>query len=320
MLMRKIGRTDLNVSALCFGGNVFGWTADEPTSFAILDAFVAGGGNFIDTADVYSGWVPGHQGGESETALGKWLATRKNRESVILATKLGIQMGSDPDKKGLSRRYIIEEVEASLKRLQTDYIDLYQAHADDPNTPLDETLGAFNDLIKQGKVRYIGASNYSAERLAEALEVSKQYGYARYESLQPPYSLVNREAYERDLELLCREQEIGVIGYSSLGSGFLTGKYRPGQDLPGSPRAQGIQKSYMNDKGFAILEQVEQIAQAHDATISQVALAWLIARPGVTAPIASTTSVGQTQEMLKATSLNLTPEEILALNKVSEWR
>ena len=233
MLKRKLGHTDLSVTPLCLGGNVFGWTADERSSFAVLDAYVDGGGNFIDTADTYSV-------GGSESILGRWMSTRKNRDRVILATKVGSHMGNDPNAHGLSRRYILEEVETSLKRLQTDYIDLYQAHRDDQNTPLDESMAAFHDLVQQGKVRYVGASNYSAARLREALQVSDQHGYVRYETLQPPYNLVNRAEYERDLEALCLEQGLGVITYSSLASGFLSGKYRSGKDLPSSPRAKGI--------------------------------------------------------------------------------
>jgi aryl-alcohol dehydrogenase-like predicted oxidoreductase len=320
MQMRNLGRSDLSVSELCFGGNIFGWTADEAASFAVLDAFVEGGGNFIDTADVYSTWVSGHSGGESETVIGKWLAARKNRDRVIIATKVGSRMANDPKREGLARDYILHSVDDSLRRLQTDHIDLYQAHRDDPNTPLDETLDAFTTLIKQGKVRAIGASNYTAARLTEALQVSQQHGYARYESLQPLYHLLNREDYERDLEPLCREQGIGVITYSSLASGFLTGKYRSGQDLPSSPRAQGIQRRYMNEQGFAILEQVEHIANAHHATIAQVALAWIINRPGITAPIASATTVQQTQELLGATSVQLNEDELQMLDRVSTWQ
>jgi aryl-alcohol dehydrogenase-like predicted oxidoreductase len=320
MEMRTIGHSDLKVSSLCLGGNVFGWTADEAASFAVLDAFVAGGGNFIDTADAYSTWVPGHSGGESETVIGKWLASRKNRDRVVIATKLGVRMANDPQREGLSRAYILHAVEDSLRRLQTDHIDLYQAHRDDENTPLEETLDAFTTLIKQGKVRVIGASNYTASRLNEALQISQQHGYARYESLQPLYHLLNREDYERDLEPFCREQNIGVITYSSLASGFLTGKYRSGQDLPSSPRASGIQRRYMNEHGFAILEQVERIAQAHNATIAQIALAWIVNRPGITAPIASATSVQQTQELLGATDVQLSEEDLQALDKVSAWQ
>ena len=317
MLERKIGRTDLSVSPLCFGGNIFGWTADEQRSFEVLDAYVEGGGNFIDTADVYSTWLPGHVGGESESILGKWMSERNNRSKVIIATKVGSKMGTAPNAQGLSRRYIIEEVEASLKRLQTDYIDLYQAHRDDTETPLEETMAAFNQLVRQGKVRYLGSSNYSAERMREALEVSKQHGYARYECIQPPYSLVNRSVYEGDLQKLCIEEQIGVITYSSLASGFLSGKYRQGKDLPSSPRAKGIQDRYMNRKGFRVLDALDQIAESHHSTVSQVALAWVMARPGITSAIASATSVEQTRELLGAVQLSLSEDDMNALNEAS---
>ncbi len=226
MQMRKLGRSDLDVSVLCFGGNIFGWTTDEQASYTVLDAFMEVGGNFVDTADVYSRWVPGNEGGESEDVLGRWMQARGNRADVVIATKLASPMSDDGTKQGLSRRYIMEAVEASLRRLQTDYIDLYQSHRDDPNTSMEETLGAYGDLIQQGKVRYIGASNFTAERLAESLAVSKQHNLPRYESLQPVYNLMNREDYERDLEPLCQKEEVGVIPYSSLASGFLSGKYR----------------------------------------------------------------------------------------------
>src|SRR5260370_11591448 len=296
MIKRKPGHTDLSVSPLCLGGNVFGWTAVEPGSFAVLDAYAGGGGNFIDTADVYSG-------GESESMLGRWMSTRKNRSHIFIATKLGSRMGSAPDMQGLSRREMIREVEASLKRIQTDYIDLYQAHQDDPNTPLEETMAAFDDLVQQGKVRYIGASNYSAERLREALQVSDQHGYARYESLQPPYSLVNRTEYERDLEPLCIEQGIGGITYSSLASGFLSGKYRPGKELPTSPRAKRIQERYMNVKGLRILEQLDRVAAAHRATVAQVALAWITAAPGLTPSFSRPPSLAHLHHLLPPPAL-----------------
>ncbi len=320
MLMRTPGRTDLQVAALCLGGNTFGWTTDEQTSFTVLDAYAEGGGNFIDTADVYSTWVPGHAGGESEAVLGRWMSERKNRDRVIIATKLGSRMNNDPQRQGLSRQYILKAVEDSLRRLQTDYIDIYKAHRDDANTPLEETMATFNELVQQGKVRYIGASNYSAERLAVALQVSDQHGYARYQTLQPPYSLVNRAEYERDLKDLCIRQGLGVITYSSLASGFLSGKYRHGQPIPSSPRAKGIQQRYMNEQGFRILEQVDEIAAAHDATPSQVSLAWILAQPGITAPIASATSVEQVRELLDAISLKLTDEELQSLDRVSAYQ
>ncbi|HVB74558.1 MAG TPA: aldo/keto reductase [Ktedonobacteraceae bacterium] len=320
MIHRTLGRAELSVSPLCFGGNVLGWTTDEKRSFEVLDAYVDGGGNFIDTADTYSTWVPGHVGGESEIILGNWMSARKNRSRVIIATKLGSRMGTAPNAQGLSRRYIMEEVEASLKRLQTDYIDLYQAHRDDPNTPLEETMAAFDDLVRQGKVRAIGASNYSAARLADAQRVSDQHGYARYECLQPPYSLVNRAEYERDLEALCLEQGIAVITYSSLASGFLSGKYRQGQALPSSPRAKGIAERYMNEKGFRILEQLDRVVAAHHATVGQIALAWIIARPGITAAIASGTSVEQVRELLGAAEITLSADEMQTLDGVSAWK
>lgn len=320
MLMRNLGRTPLQVAALCLGGNVFGWTCDEPTSFAVLDAYMGGGGNFIDTADTYSTWVAGHVGGESEAIIGNWMAQRKNRERVVIATKVGSRMANDPNAQGLSRRHIMQSCENSLRRLQTDYIDLYQAHIDDQNAPLEETLQAFNDLVQQGKVRYIGASNYSAARLAEALNISQQRGFARYESLQPPYSLANREAYEKELEPLCRKQGIGVITYSSLASGFLTGKYGQDKDMPPTPRAQNIQRRYMNEQGFKLLTELERIVATQKATMAQVALAWIIARPGITAPIASATSVEQTREMLGALDLHLDDATMAALGRASAWR
>src|SRR2546422_7808160 len=253
MLMRKLGRTGLRVSALCLGGNTFGWTTDQKASEAVLDAYVEAGGNFIDTADVYSRWVPGHAGGESETALGTWMKARGNRRAVIIATKVMAPMGPGPNDTGLSRQHIMQGVEASLARLQTDYIDLYQAHWDDRDTPLEETLRAFDDLVRQGKVRYIGASNYHAWRLARALWESDKRGYARYESLQPKYNLVFRDEYERELDPLCLEQGVGVIPYSSLASGFLSGKYRRGGALPPTARAASVPKAYLNHPGFAVL-------------------------------------------------------------------
>ncbi len=318
MEKRKLGRSNLEVTPFCFGGNVFGWTIDERTSFTVLDAFVEVGGNFIDTADVYSAWVPGHQGGESETVLGNWFKSRGNRDRVILATKVGMPLGGD--KKGLSASYIKRGVEDSLKRLQTDYIDLYQSHEDDESTPLEETLGAYADLVKEGKVRVIGASNYTAKRLGEALKISEQKGYPRYESLQPPYSLANRSEYERDLEPFCREHGIGVISYSSLANGFLSGKYRSGQDLPESPRAQGIQKRYMNEQGFKLLAALDAVAKRYNATVAQISLAWLIARPGLTAPIVSATSLDQLQELLKSVEMHLDQEAIQELDKASAWK
>jgi aryl-alcohol dehydrogenase-like predicted oxidoreductase len=320
MLMRKLGRTGLKVSALCLGGNTFGWTTDQKASEAVLDAYCGAGGNFIDTADVYSRWAPGNQGGESETALGQWMAARKNRSAVLIATKVCGPMGPGPNDKGLSRAHIMEGVEASLRRLRTDYIDLYQAHWDDLETPLPETLRAFDDLVRQGKVRYLGASNYPAWRLTRALWESDRAATVRYECLQPKYNLVMRDEYERELEPLCREQEIGVIPYSSLASGFLSGKYRVGQALPKTARAGGVEKTYMNDRGFRVLGAVEKVAAAVNATPAQVSLSWLAHRPGITAPIASATSPAQLEELVAGIELRLDAEQTTALEQASAWR
>jgi aryl-alcohol dehydrogenase-like predicted oxidoreductase len=314
MEKRKLGNSGLEVAPLAFGGNVFGWTTDEPTSFALLDAFVDAGFNLIDTADIYSTWVEGHRGGESETILGKWLKHSGKRAKVVIASKVGKEMG--PNSQGLSKNYILQAVEDSLRRLQTDYIDLYQSHADDPETPLEETLEAYDQLIKQGKVRAIGASNYSAERLAQSLEASEQTGYPRYESLQPLFNLYDREDYEKELEPLCLEKGIGVISYFSLGSGFLTGKYRSTADLSNRARGSFVEK-YLNERGFRIVEALDNIAQEHNMTPAQVALAWLISHPSITAPIASATNLKQLSELLEATTIELNPAAIDRLNQAS---
>jgi aryl-alcohol dehydrogenase-like predicted oxidoreductase len=320
MLMRTLGRTGMKVAALCLGGNTFGWTTDQKASEAVLDAYMEAGGNFIDTADIYSRWAPGNKGGESETALGAWMAARGNRHAVIVATKLGGPMGPGPNETGLSRLHMMQAVEASLRRLKTDYIDLYQAHWDDRDTPLDEALRGFDDLVRQGKVRYIGSSNHVAWRLARALWESDRKGYVRYESLQPKYNLVIRDEYERELEPLCLEQGIGVIPYSSLASGFLSGKYRRGENLPSTARAAGVQKIYMNDRGFAILAAVEKVAAGVGATPAQVALSWLARRPGITAPIASATSVTQLREIVGGIELELDAEATATLDQASAWK
>jgi aryl-alcohol dehydrogenase-like predicted oxidoreductase len=320
MLMRKLGRTGLRVSALCLGGNTFGWTTDQKASEAVLDAYVEAAGNFIDTADVYSRWAPGNKGGESETALGVWMTARRNRHAVLIATKVMGPMGPGPNDTGLSRQHIMEGVEASLQRLQTDYIDLYQAHWDDRDTPLEETLRAFDDLVAQGKARYIGASNYHAWRLTRALWESDSHDYARYESIQPKYNLVFRDEYERELEPLCLEQGVGVIPYSSLWSGFLSGKYRPGADLPKTARAANVQKGYMNDRGFAILAAVDKVGGKVGATPAQVALSWLAHRPGITAPIASATTVAQLKELIGGIELQLDAEATAELDRASAWK
>lgn len=296
------------------GGNVFGWTIDEPTSFQILDAFVDAGLNFIDTADIYSTWVPGHAGGESETIIGNWLKRSGKRSKIVLATKVGMLMGSG--KKGLKKAYILEEVEDSLCRLQTDYIDLYQSHEDDASTPLEETLGAYAQLVKEGKVRVIGASNYSAERLAEAFEVSRQHGLPSYECLQPKYNLCERAGYETALEPLILKEGLGVVPYYALASGFLTGKYRSEADLGKSLRGAGVRK-YLDGRGFRILAVLDEVAAAHRSTPGKVALAWLMARPGITAPIASATSLAQLQDLVDSTTLELDPASIEALNQAS---
>jgi len=314
MEKRKLGNSGLEVAPLAFGGNVFGWTTDEPTSFALLDAFVDAGFNLIDTADMYSTWVEGHKGGESETILGKWLKRSGKREKLIIASKVGKEMG--PNLQGLSKAYIMQAVEASLRRLQTDYIDLYQSHEDDPDTPLEETLEAYGQLIKQGKIRAIGASNYSAERLAQSLEVSEQTGYPRYESLQPLFNLYDREDYEKELEPLCLEKGIGVINFFSLGSGFLTGKYRSKDDLSNRARGSFVEK-YLNERGFRIIETLDRVAQEHNMTPAQVAIAWLISHPSITAPIASATNLEQLNELIEATTIELNPSGIDRLNQAS---
>jgi aryl-alcohol dehydrogenase-like predicted oxidoreductase len=314
MKKRKLGNSGLEVAPLALGGNVFGWTADETTSFRLLDAFTAGGGNLIDTADMYSNWVPGHKGGESETVLGNWLKRGGNRKKVLIATKVGKEMG--PDKKGLSKRYILGAVEDSLRRLQTDHIDLYQSHEDDPEAPLEETLEAFAQLIRQGKVRAIGASNYNAGRLSLALQAAERNGYPAYQSLQPLYNLYDRAEYEAELEPLCREKGLGVIPYFPLASGFLTGKYRSEKDLSGSARAD-IVKRYLDDRGFRILDALDQVARRYRSAPATVALAWMIARPGITAPIASATSVDQLNELMKSLELELDPPAIELLNRAS---
>ncbi|MDQ6629087.1 MAG: aldo/keto reductase [Pseudomonadota bacterium] len=312
--LRELGGSGLRVSPICLGGNVFGWTADEAASFRLLDAWVDAGMNFLDTADVYSSWVPGHSGGESETIIGKWLRQSGKRPHVVLATKVGKPMGDG--KSGLSKAYIKSAVEASLRRLQTDVIDLYQSHDDDRTTPLEETLGAFAELIAEGKVRAIGASNYGAERLAEALDVSKANGLPRYQSLQPLYNLVERPAYEAGLEKVCLAHGLGVIPFYALASGFLTGKYRSSADLGKSTRGGGVRK-YLNAKGLAILQALDSVAATIGGTPGQVALAWEMARPGITAPIASATTLAQLAELVAAAHLQLDAASIAMIDRVS---
>jgi aryl-alcohol dehydrogenase-like predicted oxidoreductase len=312
MERRRLGRSSLQVPPLCFGCNVFGWTVDEATSFALLDAMLERGINFLDTADVYSRWVPGHQGGESETIIGRWLKARGNRDRVVLATKVGIDMGEG--RVGLKPARIAEAVEASLKRLQTDYIDLYQSHRDDPDTPQDETLGAYAKLIEAGKVRVIGASNFTAERLSEALTLSETHGLPRYESLQPEYSLAERAGFEGPLEQVCRENEVGVITFFSLAAGFLTGKYRSEADFAKSERGARSIPKYMNERGMRILAALDEVSGMTGAEPAAIALAWLMAKPAVTAPIASVTSLKQLDTLVAATTLKLSAEAIAKLD------
>lgn len=318
MRFRNLGRTGLKVSELCLGTMQFGWTADEATSFAVMDAFVAAGGNFIDTADIYSRWAEGNPGGVSEQIIGRWLKARGNRGQIVLATKARGRMWDGPNGEGLSRGHLIRACEDSLRRLDTDYIDLYQTHAFDPDTPIDETLRALDDLVRAGKVRYIGASNYPAWRFAKALWASDKLGLARYDSLQPHYNLAHRAEFERELKPLCEEEGVGVIPYSPLAGGFLTGKYRR-DSVPVSARAEGIQRRYLNDRGFAILGALDQVAAGRGLTVAQVALAWLLSQPVITAPIIGANSVAQLTESLAAAGVRLSAEEMDALGKASAW-
>jgi aryl-alcohol dehydrogenase-like predicted oxidoreductase len=310
MLYRNMGRTGLKVSAFCLGTNTFGRTTDQEASNAVLDAFFELGGNFVDTSDSYSR-------GESEKVFGNWIKARNKRHETIVATKVCSPMGDGPNDRGLSRQHILAGVEASLRRLQTDYIDLYQAHRDDAETPLDETMRAFDDLVRQGKVRYVGCSNYRSWRLMESLWVSDKHDRARFECLQPKYNLMFRDEYEAELEPLCREQQVGVITYSSLGSGFFSGKYRRDHEMPKTVRASGVERDYMNERGWRILDAVDSVAKARSATQAQVALAWIVKRPGITAPIASATSPEQIKELLGAVELGLDDEAINALDEAS---
>ncbi len=314
MQKRKLGGNGPEVSLITLGGNVFGWTLSEADTFHQLDRAVDAGLNFIDTADVYSKWVPGHVGGESETIIGRWFAKTGRRKDVILATKVGMDLGDG--KQGLSPAYIAQAVDASLKRLQTDYIDLYQAHKDDEATPLEETLHAFDKLVKAGKVRYIGASNYKGARLAEALETSKKNRLAAYVSLQPHYNLVERLPFESDLLPVVEKYEIGVIPYFSLAAGFLTGKYRKPEDAANAARG-GMVKKYLNERGFAVVDALAGVADKHKATPGQVALAWLLAQPGITAPIASATSDKHLDDLIAAANLTLDEASIRELDEVS---
>ena len=315
--MRPLGRSGLQVSPLAFGGNVFGWTVDERTSFDLLDAWVDAGMNLVDTADVYSRWVPGNAGGESETILGKWFRKSRRRDAVVLATKLGKDMGGG--RQGLAPAYVRQAVEASLRRLQTDRIDLCQAHDDDASVPLEATLEAFARLIEAGKVRAIGASNFSAARLVEALDTSRRQGLPRFESLQPHYNLYDRAPYEADLQAVCVEHGVGVINFYALARGFLSGKYRSAADAGKSPRGAAAVGAYLNQRGLRILAALDDVAARHAATPAQVALAWQMGRAGIVAPIASATPLAQLHEMVGATRLALGAAAVAQLDAASDW-
>jgi aryl-alcohol dehydrogenase-like predicted oxidoreductase len=314
MQRRKLGRSGLDIAPLVFGGNVFGWTVDEKASFTLLDAFLGAGFDCVDTADVYSRWKPGNKGGESEIIIGNWLKARGNRSKIILASKCGNEMG--PDKKGLRKAYIVQAIEDSLKRLQTDYIDLYQSHRDDPSTPVEETMEAHAQLVKAGKVRVVGASNYSAARLKASLDASAKAGIPRYETLQPNYNLCDRTEFEGDLQNLCVAEGVTVIPYYSLASGFLTGKYRSEADVGDRARGPGVKK-HLNARGFGILKALDEVSAKHRATQAQVALAWLLAQPAIAAPIASATTTAQLADILKSTELNLDSADLASLAKAS---
>jgi aryl-alcohol dehydrogenase-like predicted oxidoreductase len=309
---RALGSTGLEVFPLCLGGNVFGWTLDERGSFEVLDAYVEGGGNFVDTADAYSYWHPGNSGGESEEIIGAWLRRSGRRDDMVIATKVGSDLGSG--RTNLAPDHIRSSVEASLRRLGLDYVDILYAHHDDPATPVADTLSAFDELVRAGRVRTIGASILSAERIEESLATSRQLGLARYAVLQPKYSLVERE-FERKLGPLCRDHQLGVLPYLALASGFLTGKYRPGEPFPDTPRGAEVEEAYSGDeRAWSTLAALEQVAPRHGASPAQVAIAWLLGRPGVTAPIASATSPGQVEDLLRSTEIELGEEDHAALD------
>lgn len=318
MEFRRLGRTGLKVSELCLGTMQWGWTADENTASEVMDAFVAAGGSFIDTADVYSRWAEGNPGGVSEEIIGRWMKARGNRQDIVLATKARGRMWEGPNGEGLSRAHLMRAVDDSLRRLQTDYIDLYQTHSDDPETPLDETLAALDDMARAGKVRYVGASNYKAYRLCGALWTSEKRGLARFDSLQPHYSLAHRAEFERELKPLCEDQGIGVIPYSPLAGGFLTGKYQRGAETQ-SARAEGIKNRYFNDRGWAILDALQEVARGRNLSPTATALAWLLNQKVITAPIIGANNVEQLNASLAASGVRLSDEEMAALNDASQW-
>jgi aryl-alcohol dehydrogenase-like predicted oxidoreductase len=318
MEYRRLGRTGLKVAPLCLGTMQWGWSADEVASFEVMDAYVEADGNFIDTADVYSRWVEGNDGGVSEEIIGRWMKARGNRHQIVIATKVRGRMGTGPNDEGLSRQHIVQAVEASLRRLQIEAIDLYQAHAVDKQTPIDETLRAFDDLVRAGKVRYVGASNYVAWELMESLWSADKHGTARYDSLQPHYNLAYRPEFERELKAVCEKYQIGVIPYSPLGGGFLTGKYKRGEATE-SVRSDGVKRRYFNDYGWGVLDALHTVAGEQDSTPTAVALAWLLAQPVITSPIIGANSRNQLQDSLAALTITLTNDQISRLNEASKW-
>lgn len=319
MKNRKLGRTGLKVSELCLGTMQFGWTTDEAAGFEVMDAFVEAGGNFIDTADVYSSWAENNPGGVAEQIIGRWMKERSNRQDIVLATKVRGKMWEGPNGEGLSRAHIMRAVEDSLRRLDTDYVDLYQTHWFDADTPIDETLRVLEDLVRQGKVRYIGASNYPAWRLMESLWSAEVNGAPRYDSLQPHYNLAHRDDFERELKEVCERYEIGVIPYSPLAGGFLTGKYDR-EVVPESARAEGAKKKYFNEKGWRVLDAVRQVAEQAGSTPAAVALGWLLSQPVISSPIVGANSVEQLKGSLATVELSLSEEQLEKLNEASEWR
>lgn len=318
MQYRKLGRTGLKVSALGLGTMQWGWTADEKSAFEVMDAFAEAGGNFIDTADIYSRWVPGNPGGVSEEIIGRWMRERRNRDRIILATKVRGPMGTGPNDQGLSRQHILNGVEASLRRLGTDYIDLFQTHFPDEETPIDETLRTLDDLQRAGKIRYLGASNYKAWQLMESLWSADKQATARYDSLQPKYNLVTRREFDQELKAVCQKYGVGVVPYSPLAAGFLTGKYTR-ENTTDSKRAEGVQTQFATEQGWKILDTVRQIAAETSATPTAVSLAWLLAQPVITAPIIGANSPAQLEESLRAEQLTLSEEQVTRLNEVSDW-
>ncbi|SIO38635.1 aldo/keto reductase [Chitinophaga niabensis] len=316
MEKRTLGGTGIQIAPLVFGGNVFGWTADEPTSFRLLDAFTDAGFNGIDTSDNYTAWIPGNTGGDSERVIGKWLKQTGKRDKVVIATKVGGKFSEE--KKGLKKAYILQSIEDSLTRLQTDHIDLYQTHYDDPETPIEETLEAYAEIVRSGKVRAIGTSNMTVERLAESLSISKQKGFPAYQSLQPEYNLMEREKYETQYAPFVKEHNIGVIPYFALASGFLTGKYRNEKDLEGSSRTKYVAR-YLNEKGFKVLKALDEVAAEYNSKPGTIAIAWVMAQPGITAPIASASSMAQFDDLIAAASVKLDAKALDLLNTVSAY-